>query len=186
MGQGVWARVKRLIFIGLGANLSSPEHGPPQATLEAALVDIEAAGPVVVDRSRWYRSRPQPPAAQPWFVNGVAILDTGLAPLALMALLLDVERHLGRRRGRRWGARVIDLDLLAYNDRILRPGEGPGDLILPHPRLHERAFVLRPLAELAPHWRHPQSGLSVAQLLHRLGPNQIAEPLDRPPGVPRP
>lgn len=188
MGQGARARVKRLIFLGLGANLPSPEHGSPQATLEAALVDIEAAGQAVVERSRWYRSRPQPPAAQPWFVNAVAILDSGLAPLALMALLHDVERRFGRRRGRRWEARVIDLDLLAYNDLILGSEEGPGapgDLILPHPRLHERAFVLRPLAELAPHWRHPRSGLSVAQLIGRLSPDQVAEPLDQPPGAPR-
>jgi len=172
-----------LIFIGLGANLPSPEHGPPQATLEAALAAIEAAGPVVSDRSRWYRSRPLPRSAQPWFVNAVAILDTELAPASLMALLHEVERRLGRRRGQRWAARVIDLDLLAYHDLILRPGEDPGGLVLPHPRLHERAFVLRPLAELAPHWRHPESGLSVAQLIRRLSSDQVAEPLDRCPGV---
>ncbi len=174
-----------MILISLGANLPSSEHGPPQATLEAALAAIEAAGVAVSTRSRWYRSRPVPPSAQPWFVNAVAVLATALEPVPLMALLHEVERRFGRRRGRRWEARVIDLDLLAYHELILRPGEGSGGLVLPHPRLHERAFVVRPLAEVAPAWRHPESGRGVAELIRGLSPDQIAEPLEQSLAAPQ-
>ncbi len=125
-----------------------------------------------------------PPSAQPRFVNAVAALATALEPLPLMAFLHEVERRFGRRRGRRWEARVIDLDLLAYHELILRPGKASGGLVLPHPRLHERAFVLHPLAEVAPDWRHPESGLGVAELIRGLSPGQIAEPLDQSFTVP--
>ncbi|MEE8546129.1 MAG: 2-amino-4-hydroxy-6-hydroxymethyldihydropteridine diphosphokinase [Alphaproteobacteria bacterium] len=173
-----------MILVSLGANLPSSEHGPPQATLEAALAAIEAAGVAVSTRSRWYRSRPVPPSAQPWFVNAVAALATALEPVPLMAFLHEVERRFGRRRGRRWEARVIDLDLLAYHELILRPSKGSGGLVLPHPRLHERAFVLRPLAEVTPDWRHPESGLGVAELIRGLSPDQIAEPLEQSFAIP--
>ena len=166
-----------MILIGLGANLPSAEHGPPRATLEAALAALEAAGAPITRRSRWYLSRPVPPSEQPWFVNGVAALDTGLGPAPLLSLLHEVERRFGRTRRQRWEARVIDLDLLAYHDLILRPGEEPSGLVLPHPRLHERAFVLIPLAELAPDWRHPALGRTVAELISALTVAQVAEPL---------
>ena len=171
-----------MILIGLGANLPSALHGPPQATLEAALAELETSGARVARRSRWYRSRPLPQSSQPWFVNGVVALDTALAPAPLMELLHEVERRFGRRRHQRWEARVIDLDLLVYHDMILKPGEEPGGLVLPHPRLHERAFVLVPLAEMAPEWRHPAIGRTAAELIPGLPAGQIAELLAEDPG----
>jgi len=161
-----------LIFIGLGANLPSPRYGTPRAACETALRLVAAAGVRVVRRSRWYGSAPVPPSDQPWYVNGVARVETALPPPALLALLHDIERDFGRERREINAARVIDLDLLAYGDRV-----ETGPPALPHPRLHERAFVLLPLAEVAPDWRHPATGRSVAALIAALPPDQAARPL---------
>lgn len=115
-----------------------------------------------------------PPSGQPWFVNGVAVVETELSPAALLEVLQGIERDFGRAHRTRNEARVIDLDILAYDDRVSALGETP---VLPHPRLAERAFVVLPLAEVAPQWRHPVTGLSAADLARRLPPDQIAEPM---------
>ncbi len=164
-----------MILLGLGANLEHPIHGPPRATLEAALAALGSAGIAVARRSRWYRSAPVPVSDQPWFVNGVAELRADLGPAELLAVLHEVEAGFGRVRRRRNEARILDLDLLAYGGRVSAPGEQP---LLPHPRLAERAFVILPIAELDPAWRHPVSGLSAAELARRLPPDQTAEPLE--------
>ena len=168
-----------MILLGLGANLPSSRFGPPRATLEAALNALEAAGVRVVQRSRWYESAPQPPSGQPWYVNGVAQVETSLAPSELLVLLHRIEADLGRERGVANAARTVDLDLLDYHGRVSRPGEVP---VLPHPRLAERLFVLRPLAEIAPDWRHPASGEHAADLARRLedDPAQVCRPLTGP------
>lgn len=130
-------------WIGLGSNL-----GDRSATLDAALERIDRLERSSVVRvSRYYRTTPWGETDQPDFVNAVACVRTALSAQALLRALLAIESEMGReRRGRRWGPRVIDLDLLLYgDDRVERP-----DLTVPHPRLHERAFVLVPLAELAP------------------------------------
>ncbi len=128
----------------------------------------------VVRRSRWYTSAPVPPSDQPWFVNGVALVATDLGPADLLATLHRIENEFGRVRRVRNEARVIDLDLLAYGDLVLGEGEG---LVLPHPRLRTRAFVLLPLAEVAPDWRHPVSGEAVEDLIRTLPADQGAVPL---------
>ncbi len=164
-----------MIVVGLGANLPSARHGSPRAACEAALDALRAAGLGVERRSRWYRSAPVPPSDQPWYVNGAAEIVTELAPSELLAVLHRTERGMGRERRARDEARVIDLDLLIYGDRLSGPGETP---VLPHPRLADRAFVLLPLAELAPRWCHPGSGRSVAEMIGRLPPDQVAEPIE--------
>jgi len=164
-----------MILIALGANLPSPQHGTPRQTCEAALVALAAGGVRVLRRSRWYRSDPVPPSGQPSFVNGVAEVATDLSPADLLALLHRIEKKFGRTRRQRNEARLIDLDLLAYGDRVSAAGEVPE---IPHPRLAERAFVLLPLAELAPDWRHPVSGQRAADMAACLPPGQVAEPLD--------
>lgn len=156
-----------MILIGLGANLDSPRHGPPAATLEAALAALAAAGVTVAARSRWWRSAPVPVSDQPWFVNGVARLETPLGPADLLALLHRVEAEFGRVRSIPNAPRVLDLDLLDY-DGLVR-GAAP---ILPHPRLAERAFVLLPLQDVAPGWRHPVSGLGLEALIAALPSGQ--------------
>ena len=163
-----------MIFIGLGANLPSEAHGTPLATCEAALDALAAAGVKVRRRSRWYRSAPQPASDQPWFVNGVAEVAAGLVPADLLALMHRIETDFGRRPGAANAARVIDLDLLAYGQMVSAAGAA---LRLPHPRLHDRPFVLAPLAEIAPGWRHPVSGRTATALLAACPSDQIARPL---------
>jgi 2-amino-4-hydroxy-6-hydroxymethyldihydropteridine diphosphokinase len=153
-----------MILLGLGANLPSARFGPPRATLEAALEALTVRGVRVVRRSPWYESAPVPPSDQPWYVNGVAVLADAPGPADLLALLHAVERDFGRHRQTRNEARPLDLDLLAYGDEIL----SVAGLVVPHPRLHERAFVLAPLADVAPDWRHPALGLSVSALIEAL------------------
>lgn len=160
-----------MILIGLGSNLESLEFGPPALVLDEALRQLQAAGVRLAACSPYYRSAPIPASDQPWFVNGVVRVETALAPQALLALLHRIEARLGRRRGVRWAARIIDLDLLAYDQRVISADRENG-LILPHPRLHERAFVLAPLADVAPAWRHPLSGKTAAEMLRLLGDGQ--------------
>jgi 2-amino-4-hydroxy-6-hydroxymethyldihydropteridine diphosphokinase len=163
-------RVK-LILIGIGSNLASPRFGAPRDTLVAALATLETEGIQVTTRSAWYRTEPVPRSDQPWFVNAVASLATNLAAPDLLAVLQAVERQFGRVRGKQNAARVLDLDLLDHRGQMTETAS----LVLPHPRLHQRRFVLVPLAEIAPSWRHPLSGLTAAQLLSQLAARQLIE-----------
>ena len=168
-----------MILLGLGGNLPSAQFGAPRATLEAALSALVEAGVGVPRRSRWYRAAPVPDNGQPHYVNGVARLATAMPPTDLLALLLEVERGFGRTRGQRWAPRVLDLDLLAYHDRANWPPAASAEPpVLPHPRLHERAFVVVPLAEIAPKWRHPVLGRTAAELLPAVPPGQFVAVLD--------
>ncbi|WP_342315207.1 2-amino-4-hydroxy-6-hydroxymethyldihydropteridine diphosphokinase [Lysobacter sp. FW306-1B-D06B] len=155
-------------FIGLGSNL-----GDSIATLRAALRALDALpGTQLVRASRLYRTAAWGVTEQPDFINAVAMLRTSRAPQQLLADLLDIERHAGRHRladgSDRWGPRTLDLDLLLYGEqRIDEPG-----LHVPHPRLHERAFVLVPLAEISPDARIPGVG-TAAQALAGMAPAQV-------------
>ncbi len=170
-----------MILIGIGANLPSPRYGEPRATCGAALSVLAEAPLSFAARSRWYKSAPVPVSDQPWFINGVVHVKTALDPVALMALLLETEEAFGRKRAGRNEARVLDLDLLAFGDMVCKPHQGEsesggaGTLHLPHPRLHERAFVLQPLLDIAPDWRHPVSGQSVRDMIEALPPTQKTE-----------
>ena len=163
-----------MILIGIGANLPSPEFGAPPQSLEAALALIAKHGVRIVARSRWYRSAAVPPSDQPWFVNGIVAVETTLEPAALLDVLHGIEARFGRVRRERNEARVLDLDLIAYDERMSAAGESP---VLPHPRLHERAFVLRPLAEIVPDWCHPRLGRTIASLMADLPSDAVAEPI---------
>lgn len=149
------ARAQRA-YVGLGSNLDDPA-----AQVESALAELDRlSGTRLVRRSALYRTRPVGYAEQPDFVNAVAELETALEPEALLRALLALEQAHGRVRGIRNGPRTLDLDLLLYGGCTRRSA----DLTLPHPRLHERAFVLVPLHEIAPDARVPGRG-SVSALL---------------------
>ncbi len=153
-----------MIFLGLGGNLPS-RFGPPRATLEQAIIVLDGQGVQTRLRSPWYGSRAVPASDQPDFVNAVIAVETALEPAALLQVIHAAELQFGRRRGAPNAARILDIDLLAYGDRLI--GE-PG-LAVPHPRLHERAFVLGPLCDIAPDWLHPVFGRTARQLYHSLG-----------------
>jgi 2-amino-4-hydroxy-6-hydroxymethyldihydropteridine diphosphokinase len=157
-----------VILVGIGSNLAAPRFGSPQDTASAALAQLPALGIAVVRCSRWYLSQPVPPSDQPWYVNAVALVETRLAPAALLTSLLAIEDRFGRRRGAPNAARTLDLDLLDYDGRQSTAQR----LTLPHPRLHERRFVLAPLAEVAPHWQHPRLAMTASDLLRHLPPGQ--------------
>jgi 2-amino-4-hydroxy-6-hydroxymethyldihydropteridine diphosphokinase len=142
--------------------------------VEAAVADLPGIDVRVLLRSGWYLSEPVPVSDQPWFVNGVALVASDLAPEALLDRLLRLETQFGRTRSTPNAARTLDLDLLDYDSRQSELST----LILPHPRLHQRRFVLEPLREIVPGWRHPRLGLSVAELIDRLPAGQSARRID--------
>lgn len=167
-------RGDRPVFVGAGANLPHPSFASPRDTLQAALLELDRRGARVVRCSRWYRTAPVPASDQPWFVNVVAEIATSLSADDLLAMLHEIEDLFGRVRSVPNAARLIDLDLLDYYGKISAPGAGRA--VLPHPRMAGRAFVLRPLADLAPRWRHPVSGATISDLMRALPPDQVAEP----------
>ena len=187
--MGDVATIRRYL-IALGGNMPS-EAGNAAATLRAALAALADAGAHIVDVSPFYETPCFPAGAGPDYVNAAARIAVGGGPVGVLALLHRVEAQFGRKRVRRWGERTLDLDLLAgeylagqdaaevvpdratYNAwRNLPPAEqmarAPDRLILPHPRLHERAFVLVPLADIAPDWRHPVLDVDVRGMLAAL------------------
>jgi 2-amino-4-hydroxy-6-hydroxymethyldihydropteridine diphosphokinase len=149
-------------LVAIGANLPRADGSGPIETCRWAVARLAAvAGVRLVSVSSWWQSAPIPPdPASPPFVNGVALVETTLAPAALLAALHAIEDEAGRARPYPNAPRVLDLDLVDQGGRVQA-----GPPVLPHPRAHDRAFVLRPLAEVAPGWVHPGLGRGVAALL---------------------
>ncbi|MEO0949609.1 MAG: 2-amino-4-hydroxy-6-hydroxymethyldihydropteridine diphosphokinase [Cyanobacteria bacterium J06641_5] len=157
--------------IGLGSNL-----GQSRQILVGAIATLSNHSAIeVTTRSPWYRTTPVGGPPQPDFLNGCALLQTTLVPIALLQVLLQVEKQFGRERRERWGPRTLDLDLLLYDDLILTTPE----LTLPHPRMRDRPFVLVPLAEIAPDWQHPVCNQSIRALRDGLNCSGIC-PVEAP------
>ena len=160
-----------MILIGIGGNQESARFGPPRDTLTAALSALKENRIRILTRSGWYRTEPVPRSDQPWFVNAVVSLATELGAKDLLNALQATERQFGRVREEPNAPRILDLDILDYQGEVM----DTTSLVLPHPRLHERRFVLIPIAEIAPDWRHPILELTAAQLLARLSSEQQIE-----------
>ncbi|PVE47567.1 2-amino-4-hydroxy-6-hydroxymethyldihydropteridine diphosphokinase [Pararhodobacter aggregans] len=176
-------------LVALGSNATEREHSNAEL-LKQAVAEIKAEGLATRRLSRLFSTPAFPEGAGPDFVNAALVVDSPLPPEGVLAVLHRVEARMGRVRRERWGQRVIDLDLLASGGRVL-PDEAalrdwmalpldeqmkraPDRLILPHPRMHERGFVLVPLADVAPDWVHPLTGQSVQAMLAALDPAEIA------------
>jgi 2-amino-4-hydroxy-6-hydroxymethyldihydropteridine diphosphokinase len=151
-----------MILIALGSNL--PSHaGPPSATLLAACEALAEKNVRVRTMSPLYRTQAWPNPSDPEYVNAVARVETALGPQELMGVLEQMETQFGRKRSAKNAPRTLDLDLIDYDGR-----RENGPPILPHPRMHDRGFVLVPLADIAPGWRHPTQGTSVEELIAAL------------------
>ncbi len=157
-------------FISLGANLPVPMHQSPLATCRQALQALACLPKLqLAAMSEWYETAPHPPSDQPSYVNGVAQMAGIIDPVWLLQQLQAIEHRFGRRRGAPNAARTLDLDIIAI-DSLVRQTADP---LLPHPRMHERAFVLAPMSDIAPEWRHPILQRSVAELLNTLPLNDV-------------
>jgi 2-amino-4-hydroxy-6-hydroxymethyldihydropteridine diphosphokinase len=160
-------------YIALGANLRGRFASPADA-VEAAIKALQAPEITLLSRSRLYRSAAWPDPSDPEFVNAVISVMTDLDASQLLARLHALEAEFGRERRKPNAPRPLDLDIVDYAGRVSEPGEAP---VLPHPRMTDRAFVLLPLAEIAPDWRHPVTGAAIAELIRALPDPHAAVPL---------
>lgn len=160
-------------LIALGSNRPSL-YGNSEQTLLGAIEMLGRRGVRVMKASRFYKSAPVPVSVQPDFVNAVVSVATKLTPAELLQVLHEIEESFGRVRTTRNAPRILDLDLLAYDTEVVFE---PGGLVLPHPRMHERGFVLYPLRDVAPGWRHPVLKRTVRQMIAALPDDQSTDPV---------
>ena len=160
------------VIVALGGNMAG-DFGSSEALLEAALAGFAEAGLPILLRSSWWRSAAWPDPNAQEYRNGVVLVEARLSPQELIRTLFTIEARFGRERGARNASRTLDLDLIAYGRLI---SDDPA-LTLPHPRAHERLFVMGPLAQIAPGWRHPVLGRTAADLAAAASVGRDATPV---------
>ena len=156
------------VLLGIGGNLVPAGFTTVRAGCEAAIMRLAEAGFADVTVSPWYETAPVPVSDQPWYLNAVISATTELTAESALAALHAVEAAFGRVRGQRNAARVLDIDLLDYGGLASQVEQ----LVLPHQRMHQRAFVLLPLRDLAPDWRHPTLHQDLPELIAAMPPGQ--------------
>ena len=161
------------IILGIGANLVPDGYKTPQQGCEAAIRLLAQHDIRVLDQSRWFETAPVPISDQPLFVNAVILAETALPAAATLLTLHRIESEFGRTRNKRNEARVLDIDLIDFGGMVT---DGK-DLILPHPRMHERAFVLLPLSDVVPDWVHPITECNLDALIAALPNDQMIRPM---------
>ncbi|WP_445678355.1 2-amino-4-hydroxy-6-hydroxymethyldihydropteridine diphosphokinase [Radicibacter daui] len=164
-----------MILVAIGSNLFNPPYRSPLEVCKAAIKRMPHYGIRPVRLSAWYRTAPVPVSDQPWYTNAVVAVETKLPALETLWKLHDIESEFGRVRQHRFEARILDLDLIDYNGQVV---EGQGMTFqLPHPRTTERSFVLLPLRDVCPDWRHPVTDRTIDDLIADLPKDQTAEPI---------
>ena len=164
-----------MIIVALGANLPGP-YGSPAETIKHAIAEIARQGVRVLYQSPVYLTAPVPISDQPWYHNAVIGISTEKSPHDLLEMLQSIENNLGRVRTERNAPRIIDLDIVAYHDVV----QNKDGLILPHPRMDERAFVLYPLRDIARHWHHPVTQKHINHLIEDIPAGQDIRKESRP------
>ncbi len=186
----IQGKLDQKFSIALGSNQNSL-FGSPFVTLQKTLHYLTQLGTKVVSASPFYKTSAFPPDSGPDFVNSAALLQGNVSPEEILAILHQIEERAGRVRTKRWGPRVLDLDLIFYGNQVLpnqtifdkwhqlpledQTTQAPNELILPHPRLQDRAFVLVPLADIAPDWVHPVLKKTVTEMRDALPPEALRE-----------
>ena len=160
------------MVVALGSNMAGG-FASSEALLEAALARFPGAGLPILERSQWWRSAAWPDPSGPEYRNAVAVVEGRQDPAGVLQALFSIEHAFARTRGARNAPRTLDLDLIAYGRQVI---DAPG-LVIPHPRAHERLFVMGPLAEIAPAWRHPALGATAAELAAQAMVGRDAVPL---------
>ena len=157
-----------MIYIGIGSNLNGKNNETPLQNCKKALVELKKEVNIC-KISSWYKSEPIPVSNQPWFINGVIEISTDKSSLDLLEFILSIEKVFGRVREKKNEARILDLDIIDYKKKILYI---KNKLIIPHPKMHERSFVLQPLSELNPKWMHPIKKKGIKELIRNLNDKQ--------------
>ena len=156
-----------MIFLGLGSNLSS-KFGDRFTNINLAISFLEGYGIKVIKKSNFYETPSYPNKENPKFINAVILVETTLPPVDLMSVLLFIEQKLGRKRDKKNDPRTCDIDIIDYNSQILNLKFNNSELTLPHNELTKRNFVLFPLQEISPNWKHPKTKEFISDLLQKL------------------
>ena len=156
-----------MILVGIGSNLCSKKYGEPVDNCKEA-IEVLKKEMIIESFSPWYQSEPLPVSNQPWYINGVLKVKTSLNPNNLLKTLLKIENSFGKKRKKKNEPRVIDLDLLTYNDLVIDSKL----LVIPHARMHIRRFVLDPLIDIAPEWVHPILKIKATELRKKIKDQQ--------------
>ena len=157
-----------MIYIGIGSNLNGKNNETPLQNCKKALEELKKEVNIC-KISSWYKSEPIPVSDQSWYINGVVEISTNKSSIDLLEFILNIEEFFGRVREKKNEARILDLDIIDYKKKILYK---KNKLIIPHPRMHQRSFVLQPLQELNPKWIHPIKKKGLKELISNLNDKQ--------------